>query len=79
MQDILKLKTPGGGNPVAAKFKNITIQQLLEHTSGLNTDAYRKGEECPDCVEGSQSKQVVPSANVRRRNGQLYRKSARGE
>jgi CubicO group peptidase (beta-lactamase class C family) len=41
LQDILKLKTPGGGNPVPAKFKNITIQQLLEHTSGLNANAYR--------------------------------------
>src|SRR5262249_31303811 len=41
LQDILKLKTPSGGNPVPAKFKNITIQHLLEHTSGLNANAYR--------------------------------------
>jgi CubicO group peptidase (beta-lactamase class C family) len=41
LQDILKLKTPGGDNPVPAKFKDITIKQLLEHTSGLNANGYR--------------------------------------
>lgn len=41
VQDILQLKTPAGGAPKDARFKKITIQQLLEHTSGLNANAYR--------------------------------------
>jgi len=41
MQDILKLRTPSGDAPEASKFKNIMIKQLLEHTSGLNPDAFR--------------------------------------
>jgi CubicO group peptidase (beta-lactamase class C family) len=41
VQEILKLKTPSGGAPTAAKFRDITIRHLLEHTSGLNLDAFR--------------------------------------
>lgn len=41
LQDILHLKTPSGGSPKDANFKNITIKQLLEHTSGLNANAFR--------------------------------------
>ena len=43
MQDILKLKTPSGGAPADSSFADITIQHLLEHKSGLNTDAFRNG------------------------------------
>jgi CubicO group peptidase (beta-lactamase class C family) len=35
MQDILKLKTPAGDEPTDPKFKEIMIQHLLEHSSGL--------------------------------------------
>ena len=41
VQNILQLKTPGGGNPADNKFNDITIQHLLEHTSGLQADAFR--------------------------------------
>ncbi len=43
LQDILTLKTPAGGPPTDARFKDITIQHLLEHTSGLDHDAFRDG------------------------------------
>jgi CubicO group peptidase (beta-lactamase class C family) len=35
MQDILKLKTPGGDEPTDPQFKDIRVQHLLEHSSGL--------------------------------------------
>lgn len=41
VQDILKLKTPSGGNPTASKFKDVTIQHLLEHSSGIDANGYR--------------------------------------
>ena len=40
MQAILNLKTPAGHEPVDPQFSQITIQQLLEHSSGLNTDMF---------------------------------------
>ena len=43
LQDILALKTPAGGAPADSRFKDITIQHLLEHTSGVNADAFRNG------------------------------------
>jgi CubicO group peptidase (beta-lactamase class C family) len=43
LQDILQLRTPAGGAPADARFKDVTIQQLLEHKSGINTDAFRNG------------------------------------
>jgi CubicO group peptidase (beta-lactamase class C family) len=43
LQSILELKTPSGGAPVDARFGSITIKNLLEHTSGLNTDAFSNG------------------------------------
>ncbi len=36
MQSILNLKTPSGGAPSDPNFGKITIQHLLEHTSGVN-------------------------------------------
>jgi hypothetical protein len=41
VQGILQLKTPSGGNPTDSNFGNITVQHLLEHTSGLQADAFR--------------------------------------
>ena len=35
MQDILQLSTPSGDSPPDSRFSEITIQHLLEHTSGL--------------------------------------------
>lgn len=43
LQDILQLKTPAGGAPGDARFKDVTIQHLLEHTSGIDTDDFRNG------------------------------------
>jgi CubicO group peptidase (beta-lactamase class C family) len=43
LQDILQLKTPAGGAPSDMKFKDIRVQHLLEHTSGINGDAFRNG------------------------------------
>jgi CubicO group peptidase (beta-lactamase class C family) len=39
LQGILTLTKPGGGAPTDANFANITIQNLLEHTSGINAGA----------------------------------------
>lgn len=41
LQDILQLKTPSGGAPKDARFKDVTIRQLLEHTSAIDTDSFR--------------------------------------
>ncbi|MFL6656740.1 MAG: serine hydrolase [Massilia sp.] len=41
LQDILQLKTPLGGAPTAAHFKDVTIKQLLEHTSGIDANSFR--------------------------------------
>jgi CubicO group peptidase (beta-lactamase class C family) len=41
LQDILQLKTPSGGAPADANFGKITVEQLLNHTSGLNAGAFR--------------------------------------
>ena len=40
MQDILMLKTPSGDEPTHPKFKEIRIQHLLEHSSGLPTTEF---------------------------------------
>jgi CubicO group peptidase (beta-lactamase class C family) len=39
LQSVLNLRTPSGGTPTDPNFGKITIQQLLEHTSGLNPGA----------------------------------------
>ena len=39
LQSVLNLQTPSGGQPTDPNFGNITIQNLLEHTSGLNPGA----------------------------------------
>lgn len=41
VQSILQLKTPGGGLPKDKRWKDVTIQQLLDHTSGINANAFR--------------------------------------
>jgi CubicO group peptidase (beta-lactamase class C family) len=41
LQDILQLKTPGGGAPKDARFKEVTIKQLLEHTSAIDANSFR--------------------------------------
>jgi len=41
MQDILQLKTPSGGPPKDPRFKDVTIKHLLEHTSGIEPNAFR--------------------------------------
>lgn len=44
LQDVLELTTPGGGGPTDSRFGSITIQHLLEHTSGLNPEAFLWGD-----------------------------------
>lgn len=41
VQDILQLKTPAGGAPADAHFKDVTIRHLLEHTSGIDANSFR--------------------------------------
>lgn len=41
VQTILGLKTPSGGSPKDSRFKDVKIQHLLEHTSGVNANGYR--------------------------------------
>ncbi len=43
LQGILQLTTPSGGPPVDLRFNQITIQQLLEHKSGLIPDGPTSG------------------------------------
>jgi CubicO group peptidase (beta-lactamase class C family) len=43
MQSILKLQSPPGAPAMDRRFPLITIQQLLEHTSGLQTNAEDDG------------------------------------
>ncbi len=40
VQDILQLKTPSGHPPFDPNFKDIRISQLLDHSSGLNTQKF---------------------------------------
>ena len=41
LQDILQLKTPAGGAPKDARFKDVTIKELLEHTSAIDANSFR--------------------------------------
>jgi CubicO group peptidase (beta-lactamase class C family) len=42
-QGVLQLKTPSGSGPSDPRFNNVSIQQLLEHTSGIDTDSFDNG------------------------------------
>jgi CubicO group peptidase (beta-lactamase class C family) len=43
LQSVLQLKTPSGRAPTDSLFNRITIQHLLEHTSGLNAEGFTNG------------------------------------
>jgi CubicO group peptidase (beta-lactamase class C family) len=43
IQDKLHLKTPSGQGPIDSRFGQIAVQQLLEHTSGLQPQMYASG------------------------------------
>jgi CubicO group peptidase (beta-lactamase class C family) len=43
MQGILQLRAPSGGTPRDSSFNKITIQHLLEHTSGLDGESFAEG------------------------------------
>ena len=45
LQDILQLKTPAGHHPTDSRFKDITIQHLLEHTSGIPASDFENVKE----------------------------------
>lgn len=40
MQDILKLRTPSGAPPKDKRFVEVTIEQMLAHTSGINSNEF---------------------------------------
>jgi CubicO group peptidase (beta-lactamase class C family) len=44
VQSVLELETPAGTRPTDPRFHSITIQNLLEHTSGLNTYSFFDGD-----------------------------------
>src|ERR1700722_11753898 len=43
LQSILQLETPAGKKPLDGRFNLVTIQQLLEHTSGINSNGASDG------------------------------------
>src|SRR6185437_1636856 len=43
LESILGLTTPAGGPPADSRFGAITVRHLLEHTSGLNANAFTDG------------------------------------
>ena len=53
LQSILQLKTPSGGAPADPRFANVTIQQLLEHKSGLDTDSFTNGVAVVDAFQAA--------------------------
>ena len=68
LQDILQLKTPGGGAPKSAQFANITIRHLLEHTSGVNANAFNDDVTILNAFKAAQpgvSWQLPVSADMR--------------
>lgn len=48
MQSVLNLKTPSGQAPVDARFEQVTLRDLLEHTSGLQPDDFSSGPSVVD-------------------------------
>ncbi len=54
MQDILQLKTPAGGAPKDARFKNVTIRELLEHTSAIDANSFRNEVAIRDAFKAAQ-------------------------
>jgi CubicO group peptidase (beta-lactamase class C family) len=48
MQSVLNLKTPSGQAPVDARFDQVTLRELLEHTSGLQPDDFSSGPNVVD-------------------------------
>ena len=43
LQSVLQLRTPSGAAPTDARFNKVTIQHLLEHKSGIDTDSFDDG------------------------------------
>ena len=54
VQEILQLKTPSGGAPTDARFKNVTIRELLEHTSSINANNFRNEIAIRDAFKAAQ-------------------------
>jgi CubicO group peptidase (beta-lactamase class C family) len=64
LQSILALSTPSGGPPVDSRFNLVTIEQLLEHTSGLQ-DNYSDGVAVRDAfIAAGQSATLPVSAEM---------------
>jgi CubicO group peptidase (beta-lactamase class C family) len=59
MQSILQLRTPSGGAPPVG-FNQITIQHLLEHTSGLQTDSFTDGVAVVQAFEAAGYRASLP-------------------
>ncbi len=60
LQSILDLRTPSGGQPTDPEFGKITIQQLLEHMSGLDTDSFDDGFDVVAAYEAAGKSASVP-------------------
>ena len=58
LQSILQLKRPGGQAPKDSRFGDITVQHLLEHTSGLNANAFRDAVAVRDAHRAAQPGQT---------------------
>lgn len=58
LQSILQIKTPSGGVPQDGRFNDVTIKHLLEHTSGINPNAFRNEVAIRDAFAAA-----VPSGN----------------
>jgi CubicO group peptidase (beta-lactamase class C family) len=53
LQGILQLKTPSDGAPADSRFGSVTIQNLLEHKSGLDTDSFADGVKVVNAFKGA--------------------------
>ena len=54
LQDILHLETTGGAAPADARFQSITIRHLLEHTSGIDANAFNGEVAIRDAFKAAQ-------------------------
>ena len=64
MQEILQLKTPAGGQPADSRFAAITVRHLLEHTSGIDPNAFRNGVAVRDAFVAAGHPNTLPVSNA---------------
>ena len=78
VQDILQLKTPSGGAPKDSRFKNVTVRHLLEHTSGINANAFRNEVAILRRAQGGRPQRQLAPAGHRRDVRRLHRFARHG-